>query len=394
MGKITLPEDRFDVAVVGGGTVGASIALFSAERGLSVVLIEARSVGLGTSNNSFAWINATSKTSDENYHRLNASGAAGYRDLVARFGEERVGVHPTGMLQWASPSDVATRSALETRYHQLEAWGYPAALVDYNALIALEPHVRFVDGAVGLHAIADAWLDAPTYVGFASERIRELGGTLLTDTTAQELALSDDGVVLGLQTNRGRVNAEKVVVACGPNTPEVLAQLSGYGPFESRFPMQRAPGLLVRTPPVSPWRFARRILYSNEAKAVHIRPTPDGGLLLGADDTDGAAMFPEDSTGIRDAAITLLERTHALIPQFPGVDLVDESELKIGVRPVPADGHSIVSALPGSPQLFVACTHSGVTLGPAIGTLLAEELATGKRPTQLEPFGFGRFQSV
>jgi glycine/D-amino acid oxidase-like deaminating enzyme len=394
MSESAVTDRNFDVLVVGGGMVGTSTALFSAERGLSVALIDAAKLGLGTSNNSFAWINATSKTTDDDYHRLNALGAAGYRALCAQWGEERVGVHPTGMLQWAAPSDDVTRNALEARYQRLCVLGYPAALVGFDDLTAMEPHVRFAEGAIGLHALADAWLDVPTFIAFAAERIRELGGTVLTETPAEALILDEQGGIQGVQTPHGAVSGRQVVIAGGPSTASVLAAVTGYSPFESRFPMSQAPGLLVRTPPVSPYRLARHILYCGEANAVHVRPTPDGGLLLGADDTDGAASFPDDQAGLRAAATALLDRAHSLMPRFPGPSLLDECELKIGVRPMPADGHSIAGPMPGSPGLFVACTHSGVTLSPAIGSLLAEEIATGKRPKALARFGFERFQSV
>ncbi|MGW0635123.1 glycerol-3-phosphate dehydrogenase [Nocardia salmonicida] len=47
-----LGKDRFDVLVVGGGVVGAGIALDAATRGLSVALVEARDLASGTSSRS------------------------------------------------------------------------------------------------------------------------------------------------------------------------------------------------------------------------------------------------------------------------------------------------------------------------------------------------------
>jgi len=47
-----LRADIFDVAVIGGGITGAGIARDAAMRGLSVVLIEARDFGAGTSSRS------------------------------------------------------------------------------------------------------------------------------------------------------------------------------------------------------------------------------------------------------------------------------------------------------------------------------------------------------
>ncbi len=45
-------KDHFDVVVVGGGVVGAGIALDAATRGLRVALVEARDLGSGTSSRS------------------------------------------------------------------------------------------------------------------------------------------------------------------------------------------------------------------------------------------------------------------------------------------------------------------------------------------------------
>ncbi|GGO19771.1 glycerol-3-phosphate dehydrogenase [Microbispora rosea subsp. aerata] len=48
----SLSEDEFDVLVVGGGVVGAGVALDAVSRGLSVALVEARDLAAGTSSRS------------------------------------------------------------------------------------------------------------------------------------------------------------------------------------------------------------------------------------------------------------------------------------------------------------------------------------------------------
>jgi sarcosine oxidase subunit beta len=119
---------------------------------------------------------------------------------------------------------------------------------------------------------------------------------------------------------------------------------------------------------------------------------PDGGLKLGADDTDGMVAEDPSPERIRTAAVMLLERAQALIPAFAGPACLEQCRTGIGVRPYPQDGKTVASALPGSDGLFVIATHSGVTLSPAVGRLMAEMVAEGRTPAALEPFGLERFQ--
>ena len=43
-------------------------------------------------------------------------------------------------------------------------------------------------------------------------------------------------------------------------------------------------------------------------------------------------------------------------------------------RPLPLDGHPVLGAAPSRPDVYLAITHSGVTLAPLIGRLAAREL--------------------
>ena len=58
---------------------------------------------------------------------------------------------------------------------------------------------------------------------------------------------------------------------------------------------------------------------------------------------------------------------------------------------MPADGQSIVGRLPGAPGLYVAVTHSGVTLAAHLSRLIAAELTTGTPPADLAPYRPARF---
>ena len=67
------------------------------------------------------------------------------------------------------------------------------------------------------------------------------------------------------------------------------------------------------------------------------------------------------------------------------------TNIKIGTRPVPIDGFPVVGNIEGNKGVFIAVMHSGVTLAPLIGRLLASEMLQTSKSPLLEPFRPSRF---
>ena len=80
-----------------------------------------------------------------------------------------------------------------------------------------------------------------------------------------------------------------------------------------------------------------------------------------------------------------------MIPGFVGEACLDGCELAIGVRAYPQDGKTLAGALPGAEGLYLIATHSGITLAPALGRLMAETIVDGRAPEPLQPFSLERF---
>jgi D-amino-acid dehydrogenase len=70
-----------------------------------------------------------------------------------------------------------------------------------------------------------------------------------------------------------------------------------------------------------------------------------------------------------------------------GVRWDERSRPWVGARPVTTDALPVVGAT-RQPGVYVAGGHGmwGVTLGPVTGRLLAEQILTGKQPSELVPF--------
>lgn len=383
----------FDAIIVGGGIMGCTSGFYLARKGLKVAIVERGTIGCGTTSNSFAWINATTKVFDENYHRLNALGHATYCKLAVEFGEDLLGLYPTGALEVVSASEPTGYAAVKERARLLQGLGYPVAWIGVNEIRTLEPHLVVPDDAEALYTMSDPCLDAPKFARFMAEQVGALGGVVMENCPAQTLEATDDGVVTGLDTGQGVLKSPNVLVTAGPSTPEVLSEITGYEGFTSRFPMRRVPGLLVTTPSTLPRRLVRDVLYVSTGPEFHVLPTPNGGLKIGADDTDGMVAEDQSPGHVRHAALELLKRAHKVIPGFPGEACIDECDLRIGVRPYPEDGMSLAGRMPGSEGLFVIATHSGVTLAPALGSLMSEVIADGHIPDALQPFSLSRFQA-
>ena len=189
-----------------------------------------------------------------------------------------------------------------------------------------------------------------------------------------------------------RLAAPVVVAALGPDTENTLRAWLGPGELGNRPFLDRRPGLLVDIPDTGSFRLVRHVLYTGD-NAFHMRPEPAGGIRIGSEDADPPEGEAPDDREAR--VLALLARARALVPaiggEAPFETLARECTARVGVRPVPADDRTIIGPVGGARGLYVIVTHSGVTLGPWLGELAAEEIASGAMPPELAPFRFDRF---
>jgi len=374
--------------VVGGGLIGLFAAYELARRGRRVLVLERDEIASGTTGASFAWLNATSKI-EPDYHRLNAAGLACHRALAQAWGEHVVGSYGSGAIWWAEPGIGGGVDALAAHYGELIALGYPCLWLERKALAALEPHVRFADGAAGLFAPGDRWLEAERLARHVAREIERLGSDVRENTAVTGVERSGDGRVSAVTTAEGRLETESLVLAAGPASAEAVAMVNGEA--ATAFPVDRVPGLLVTLPPDRMRDMVRHVLYAPDSDEFHIRPTAEGGLMLGSDDVDAMVADDPDAETLAAATRALLERGRRHVPDLPADSHGHDVVRRIGVRPMPRDGRTIAGPLPGVPGCYVVATHSGITLAPLLGELIAEEIVTGQVADILAPFRPDRF---
>jgi glycine/D-amino acid oxidase-like deaminating enzyme len=78
--------------------------------------------------------------------------------------------------------------------------------------------------------------------------------------------------------------------------------------------------------------------------------------------------------------------------RLPDAGALTISQVLLGTRPVPADGLPVLGYAPGHANLYLAVTHSGVTLAPLIADLCVMETLDASNSPLLNSFRPARFQ--
>jgi glycine/D-amino acid oxidase-like deaminating enzyme len=368
-----------EVIIIGGGIIGACVAHALTEAGARVTVLVGGWPGRGTSAASLAWVNAANKT-PEAYNRLNAAGMRAYAGLRERLGPE-CGIHLDGALNWVESDD--RRTELQERYERLSGWDYPVEWVTPEQVMTdLAPELRLEPDQVQrlLHMPAEGWIDAPLLIQVLLEQARQRGGAVRAGARVREVRREADHG-LRVVTEAGDSFLAGAVVNCAGPDADRVAQMAGV-----RLPMARVPGLLLVTDRV-PVRL-RQVVHP---PGPSFRSDGGGRVVILTDWTPPGS--PDEITPVPSlpppAGTTqaLADVTHWL----PALASARVEAARLGVRPMPLDDYPIVGPHPELPGFYVVVTHSGITLGPVLGPLVAAELLTGRPEPLLAPYRPDRF---
>ncbi len=368
------------VGVVGAGIVGASIAYHLAEAGAQVVVFEKSAPAAGATRNSFAWINAF--VADTHYRAVRLQSLLAYHDLDRRLG---LSITWGGYLNWASEASQA--AIVRANAAQLEGSPYPVISLGAADLAALSPQLTPGPISAAIYSAIDGHLD-PVHVTqqfLAAARAR--GAQLHCPCEVRSLEFRH-GRLAGAITSRGNFALDRLIVAAGVDTPRVLA-LCGF-----TLRLRHAPGIL-----------AHSVAHPELTRIIHDAPggvsfkQMANGSIVGTDAPEppdlavhagiraGAMDFPDDAMRAMHGN-RILAKIAAFLPAAREAPL---AWLSLGFRPMPTDEFPVVGALPATPDVHVAVTHSGVTLAPILGRWMRAEVLDAKRIEALAPYRPERF---
>lgn len=371
------------VIVVGSGIIGACIGLRLAQSGADVTIIEGEAPGAGTSGTSFAWLDA-SHPSLAGYVELNIDGLDAWRRLGDVLGGPGW-LSLTGTLTWEPGTDAA--AALHDDLARLRGLGYPAHELSRRQVSELEPDLIVDPGVDSVVTFpAEGYLFARPAIAELLDLGRRSGLRLRAGDAVAGFAERGGGRIGGVVLKSGeRVEADSVITCVGRWTPELLATAGVELPFVGPEPTPSpAVGMLVLTTPTV--ARLRRVVF---ADGLMMRPDGAGRLLLHGDEQD--AEVRADTSVMPPPAIAggLVGLARA---RLRGAELARVESAVIGVRSLPEDRLPIVG--PVRDGLYVVATHSGMTVAPALGELVAGEILDERQSDALERFRPARFERV
>src|SRR5438067_8169656 len=209
---MTQLPSRARAIVIGGGITGTSVAYHLAQAGWrDTVLLEKAELTSGSTCHAAGLV--TQFNPSPTMMRFRRYSIELYR---------RLGIFETvGSLRFASSREQLLEQ--QRGVSRARAIGLDVEVVSPEQAAQLMPAIS-TDSLLGAVWVpTDGALDPLTATFALAKAAQELGVTVLTDTRVTGIGLSGRGAVQAVQRDRGRIEAEVVVIACGIWAPQVAA---------------------------------------------------------------------------------------------------------------------------------------------------------------------------
>jgi sarcosine oxidase subunit beta len=357
-----------DVLVIGAGIVGCSIAYSLAKRGVSVTVVDGRSIGEGTSSATMALIWVQGKEPAP-YMELNLLGAQLHAELATGFDEDVELRQPGGLILCQEEDEFQERLAAMERLKRGSSQ-YQAQPLSAAEVRELEPVVSS-DIAGGIYSPHDGHINPFKYMSTVVRMSKRGGAAFLLHTPVLRI-LRNEGGVTGAETAQGTIRANQVVVAAGGAAPDLVRSLG----VDIRLNQVRGQLLVTaRTKPI----FSHPL--HNQ------RQTESGNILIGSTH-ESVGM---DTSTTWDAAREIARRVVRLIPALADLSVIRQFS---GVRPMPVDGLPFLGPVQRIPGLYISVSHSGITLAPVHGKVISDLIVDGETDVPIAQYRPDRFPGI
>lgn len=369
--------NSYDVAIIGGGVIGSSIAFELAAEKLRVLLLDRQQPGLEAS-----WAAAG---------MLSPGGHFSGDDPLVPFAKLSFEMYPEFIAAVESASGMSVEFS---RPGAVEVFYGKEAEVERDRFCATQAkcglradgissaEARKLEPPLGPTARAAAWLPDEAIV-----EPRSLMNALLAGAKARSVEVRPGCAVtapefegqrcVGLVANGERIAAQSVVLAAGCFSQQLLG---GTNPLGLAIPTKPIRGQMValRSDRVR----LTRVLRSPKGYLV---PRRAGHIICGSTLEDAGFEKRVTPEGVRQ----ILDAAHELVPELSDAAVADTWA---GLRPGTPDGLPILGTTEFK-GLFAATGHyrNGILLAPATANRIARLIITGKSEPAMAVFSPERF---
>ena len=371
---------RAQYIVVGGGVIGTSIAYHLMVHGAKdVLLLERKQLTSGTTWHAAGLI-ASGGSMDED-----STGMIRYsRDLYANKLEAETGLstgfNQCGYLQLATTKRRFDAYRRETDF--LRTRGIDKHILSAQEVADLVPHVR-TDDVYGGFFTPDEGRANPVDVAMAMARGARMRGARIVENCEVTDFIVRDGVCVGVMTERGPVEAEKVVLSSGLWGRELAAKAGVLAP------LQAAEHEYLLTEPLD-WVDQSFPVVEVPEEYAYFREEV-GGLLVGLFEPVAKA-WSLDGTPKDSAFAVLPPDWDRLTPflelafsRFEGLADAGIRTLFAGPESFTDDIVPMMGEAPEVDNLYLACglNSIGILFGGGMGNMYAQWLIEGECPIDL-----------
>lgn len=376
-----------DVAIVGGGIMGTSLAWSLAKRSAGrVALFERSVIGAGASGRTGALLR-------QHYsNRPEATLVQASFQVFANWPEIVGGppVHtPAGLVVIvdAGPGCEENLARLHRNVAIQNEIGIASSVISPAELKKLQPATRVDDITAIVYEPTSGYVDAVAATQGMARAATAAGAEIFEGSPV--LAIETDGDrVSGIRTPHGTVATRTVVCATGPWSNALLAPLGVTVPIKA---LRVQIAIVQRPLALEPPHF----VYLDTVAGFFCRPWGAGQTLVGLgggdqhDPADPDRFETRNDPGYPAVAIA------AIAKRMPAMASASYLHGHAGLYDMTPDAHPIVGPVgPDGLYLMAGFSGAGFKKGPAVGQALAELILDGRASlVDLAPFRFGRFAS-
>ncbi|SDU35711.1 glycine oxidase ThiO [Jiangella alkaliphila] len=363
-----------DVAVVGCGIIGASVAWRLSQLGLAVEVFDPAPGDGATYAAAGMLADVTEAEFGENHlTALNVASARAWPDFAAELSDAAGGVdlafRRTGTLTVAY--DSGDRQQLRRLLELRHGLGLPIEEITVDDARGLEPLLG--PRLAGATWTPDEHQADPRRVHAALLSVLADRGVAVVRRRVAELSLTPSGGVDGVVDDHGdRHRAGSVVLAAGWASRELARALPGL----AGVPTRPVKGQVLRLDASGQPAFglSRVVRGFVQARPVYLVPRPGGEVVVGATSEEQ----PDDRRVTAGATFAILRDARALVP---GIDELPLTELTARARPGSPDNLPMIGES-GIPGLLLATGHhrNGILLAPLTASALAARYGAGTVP--------------